>query len=46
MVTFWYTKVKLGLSDLSEVPDRYYDGTLALLVADGLYDEAGNKITK
>lgn len=44
MVTFWYVKVKLGLAELSDVPDRYYQQVLDLLVADGLYDEEGNKL--
>jgi len=44
MVFFWYVKVKLGLNELSDVPDRYYQQVLDLLVADGLYDEEGNKL--
>ncbi|MBA9027504.1 hypothetical protein HNP81_002794 [Peribacillus huizhouensis] len=34
MVTLWYTKVKLGLSDISEVPDRYLEQVNAKLAAD------------
>lgn len=44
MITLWYTKVKYSYSELPEVPARYYDDVLARLVAEGLYDEAGNKI--
>lgn len=44
MVTFWFTKVKLELSGLSEVPPRYYDGVLEKLVDAGMYDADGNKL--
>lgn len=44
MVTFWFTKVKLGLSELSGVPERYYDSVLQKLVEAGLYDVDGNPI--
>lgn len=44
MVIFWYVKVKLGLNDLIDVPDRYYDDVLAKLVTDDLYDEEGNRL--
>jgi len=44
MVNLWYTKIKLGLSELTEVPERYYSEVLAKLVVAGLYDEQGNKI--
>lgn len=44
MVTLWYTKIKLGQSELVAVPPRYYDDVLAKLIVDGLYDEQGNKI--
>lgn len=46
MVTFWYTKVILNYSPLTDVPDRYYPQVLERLVAEGLYDEEGNKIVK
>lgn len=45
MVTLWYTKIKLRISELEEVPERYYDDVLARLVKDGLYDEEGNMLT-
>lgn len=44
MITLWYVKVKLELSKLRDVPKRYYQQVLNLLVADGLYDEEGNKL--
>lgn len=44
MITLWYVKVKLELNELSDVPERYYQQVLDLLVADGLYDEEGNKL--
>lgn len=44
MVTLWYVKVKLELNQLTDVPDRYNDDVLLLLVEDGLYDEEGNKL--
>lgn len=44
MVTLWFTKIKLGLDELSSVPERYYDQVLAKLVEAGLYDKDGKKI--
>ena len=44
MVMFWYVKVKLGLNNLIDVPERYYEDVLTKLVADGLYDEEGNRL--
>lgn len=44
MIRLWYVKVKLNYNPLSDVPDRYYQQTLDMLVADGLYDSDGNKI--
>lgn len=44
MVSLWFTKIKLGLNELTEVPERYYGDVLAKLVPAGLYDEQGNKI--
>lgn len=44
MVTLWYAKIKLGLNELIDVPGRYYQQVLDLLVAEGLYDEDGNKL--
>ncbi|QJT71650.1 hypothetical protein [Psychrobacillus phage Spoks] len=45
MVNLWYVKVKLNYNPLSDVPTRYYADVLAKLIADGLYDEEGNKET-
>ena len=44
MVTLWYTKIKLGQNELTEVPTRYYDDVLRKLVDAGLYNEIGEKI--
>ncbi len=44
MVTLWYTKVKYKMSELSDVRDVYYDAVLARLVAEGYYDEEGNRL--
>lgn len=44
MVTLWFTKIKLGMDELSSVPPHHYSNVLARLVEDGLYDEDGNKI--
>ena len=46
MPTLWFTKIKLGYSELTEVPDRYYAEVLAKLVEAGLYNEDGTKIVK
>jgi len=46
MITFWYTKVLLNYSPLTDVPDRYYKDVLDRLVLEGLYDDKGNKIVK
>lgn len=40
MVLFWFTKVKLGLSDLGDVPERYYAAVLAKLIEAGLAPES------
>lgn len=32
------------MSELSEVPERYYQSVLDRLVAEGLYDVEGNKL--
>lgn len=45
MIIFWFTKIKLGLSNLGDVPERYYGAVLDKLVGAGLYDEDGNPIT-
>ena len=39
MVVFWFTKVKLGLSELGDVPERYYQQVLDKLVEAGLDPE-------
>lgn len=44
MVTLWFTRIKLGMDELSSVPAHHYDNVLAKLVEAGLYDEDGNKI--
>lgn len=44
MITLWYVKVKLELNELSDVPERYYQQVLNVLVAEGLYDKEGNKL--
>ena len=44
MVTLWFTKIKLGMDELSSVPPHHYDNVLARLVEAGLYDEKGNPI--
>lgn len=46
MVTLWFTKIKLGQNELTEVPPRYYDDVLTKLVDAGLYDVEGNKLNK
>ena len=44
MVTLWFVKIKLKLSELADVPERYYEQVLDILVAEGLYDEEGNRL--
>lgn len=44
MVQLWFVRIKYGLSELSDVPERYYDDVLSLLVQEGLYDEEGNRL--
>ncbi|AFL99539.1 hypothetical protein Desde_1107 [Desulfitobacterium dehalogenans ATCC 51507] len=44
MVLFWFTKIKLGLSELNEVPERYYNAVMEKLVEAGMYDADGNPI--
>lgn len=34
MVTLWYTKVKLGLSNISDVPERYLEQVQSKIDAD------------
>lgn len=46
MPTLWFTKIKLNMNELSEVPERYYAEVLAKLVEAGLYNEDGTKIVK
>ena len=46
MVTLWFTKIKLGLDELSSVPERYYEQVLAKLVDAGLYNEEGTPIVQ
>lgn len=46
MVTLWFTKIKLGLDELSSVPERYYEQVLTKLVDSGLYNEEGNPIVQ
>lgn len=46
MVSLWVYKVEnevLGTT-MGDVPDRYYRQVLDILVAEGLYDEEGNKL--
>lgn len=44
MIQLWYTKVKLGYNEITDVPERYYRQVLEKLTSDGLYDNQGNKI--
>lgn len=44
MIYLWYVKIKLGLSELEEVPERYYSQVLERLVEDDLFDTEGNRI--
>ena len=46
MVSLWVYKVEnevLGTT-IEDVPDRYYQQVLDILVAEGLYDGEGNKL--
>lgn len=46
MVSLWVYKVKneVNGATINDVPDRYYQQVLDILVAEGLYDEEGNKL--
>lgn len=44
MVTLWYVKIKLKLSELADVPERYYQQVLDKLVEEELFDEEGNRL--
>lgn len=46
MVKLWAYKVENNVlgTTLDDVPDRYYQQVLDLLVEQGLYDEEGNKL--
>lgn len=44
MVTLWYVKIKFKLSKLEEVPDRYYDQVLEMLVENNIFDEEGSRL--
>ena len=36
MVTLWFTKIKLGLNEIGDVPERYYQQVADKLAALGL----------
>lgn len=46
MVKLWVYKVENNVlgTTIEDVPERYYEQVLDILVADGLYDEEGNKL--
>jgi hypothetical protein len=46
MVSLWVYKVKNEVmgTTIEDVPERYYQQVLDILVAEGLYDEEGNKL--
>lgn len=44
MVLFWFTKVKLEMNEVSDVPERYYGDVFTRLVEEGYYDENGNRL--
>ena len=46
MVSLWVYKVKneVNGTTIADVPERYYQQVLDILVAEGLYDEEGNKL--
>lgn len=44
MVTLYFTMIKFKKSELSAVPERYYQQVLDLLVAEGLFNEDGTRI--
>lgn len=46
MVNLWVYKVKNEVmgTTINDVPERYYRQVLNILVAEGLYDEEGNKL--
>ena len=46
MVSLWVYKVKnevMGAA-IDDVPERYYQQVLDILVAEGMYDEEGNRL--
>lgn len=46
MVSLWVYKVKNKVmgATLEDVPERYYEQVLDILVVEGLYDEEGNRL--
>ena len=44
MIYLWYVKIKLNMSELEEVPERYNSKVLEMLVKDGLFDEEGSRL--
>lgn len=46
MVKLWAYKVENNVlgAKLEDVPERYYQQVLDILIADGLYDEEGNRL--
>lgn len=46
MVKLWAYKVKneVNGTTINDVPERYYQQVLDILIAEGLYDEEGNKL--
>lgn len=46
MVNLWVYKVKNEVmgTTIKDVPERYYQQVLNILVAEGLFDEEGNKL--
>jgi hypothetical protein len=46
MVSLWVYKVRneVNGTTINDVPERYYQQVLDILVVEGLYDEEGNKL--
>lgn len=44
MIFLWFVKIKLFMSELEDVPERYHQQVLDKLVEEGLFDVDGNRL--
>ena len=44
MARYYASRIERGFLTLEQIPKRYHDDVLAILIEDGYYDEDGNPI--